>query len=145
MSRKVNYVSKATDGTYTVIIKGNVMKVIDQDNNEGVKTFSSNEKFDISRGFWNCFKQIKEARKDPKIGDMVKIIDQGEVYGSYWTWFNDFNMVKRFDCNKYPDVTKIYKVVDIGPHGEDKTATVVAIEDSDKKIYLINSRGLQKV
>lgn len=145
MSRKVNYVSKATDGTYTVIIKGNVMKVIDQDNNEGIKIFSSNEKFDISRGFWNCFKQIKEARKNPKIGDMVRIIDDGEIYEGYWKWFNDFNMAKRFDFNESPDTTKIYKVVDIGPHEDDSAVAVVAIENTDGKIYLINSHGLQKV
>lgn len=144
MTKRINYVSKATDGTYTLIIKGNVMKVVDKENNEGVKTFARNEKFDIGRGFWNCFKQIKEARKLPKIGDKVKIIDDGECYGTYWTWFEDYNMAMQFDYAMIPDTTKTYEVVAIGPHEEYKEEIIVAVENAEGKIYLVNSRGLVK-
>lgn len=144
MGRKVNFVSKATDGTYTVTIKGNTMSVADSEGNSGFKTFSEGERFDIGKGFWNCFKQIKDERKNFGIGDMVKIIDDGELYDTYWKWFEDFEMAKKYKMYGNPSTACLYKVVAIGPHQDNPNQIVIAIESNQGDIYLIRDAGLRK-
>lgn len=145
MSRKINYVSKAVDGTYSLTIKGNTMSVSDTEGNYGSRTFSDGEKFDVGKGFWNCFKQIKDSKRGIKIGDKVKIIDIEEIYDSYWKWFDDFEMAKRYQMFGNPSTICTYKIVAMGPHEEQEKDIVCAIEDEEGKIYLIRNQGIKKV
>ena len=145
MSRKVNYVSKATDGVYNLTIKGNNMIVTDVDGNTGSKTFMDGEQFDIGKGFWNCFKQIKNARKNLKLHDQVQVIDLNQVYDDYWQWFDDINLVKMFIPGLKPETKTVYMVAAVGPHKTLKGKTVVAIYNGFDQVYLIDQEGLQKV
>lgn len=145
MSRKVNYVSKATDGTYTVIIKGNTLCVKDEEGNYGAKLFADGEKFNVGKGFWHCFKQIKEAKKKIKVGDEVKVIDEGRLYDTYWKWFDDIDMVKGFVPYSTPNLNRAYTVARVAPHEEHPEQNLVAITDGLGAYYLIREDGLQKV
>lgn len=145
MSRKINFVSKATDGVYTVTIKGNTMKVSDEEGNIGTKVFPDNEKFDVGKGFWNCFKQIKKAKKSLNPYDEVKIVDMNEVYDDYWQWFDNIDMVKGFSLFEKPDPNKTYVVAKVAPHKTYPNKTLVAISDGFGAYYLIGYEGLKKV
>lgn len=145
MSRKINYVSKAVDGTYSLTIKGNTMSVSDTQGNYGSRTFSDEEKFDVGKGFWNCFKQIKDSKRGIKIGDKVKIIDANWIYENYWQWFDDIEMVKGFIPNSTPYPDEIYTVAKVGPHKENPENTVIAITNDCGIYWLVDANGVKKV
>ena len=146
MSRRSNYVSKATDGIYTVAIKGNQVTVTDEKGNSGTRVFTDGEKFDIGKGFWNCFKQIKDAKKKISVGNKVKVVDPSKAYVTYWQWFSTFGDAERYMNSDYPiDKNIVFTVTRIAPHQEEPNNLLYCLEDMFNNIYLLRSDGIQKV
>lgn len=146
MSRKVNFVSKVTDGVYTVVIKGNTMSVTDDGYRSGNKVFADGEKFDVGKGFWHCFKQIKEAKKKIQLGDAVRVIDASEAYHNYWQWFSTFSRAEKYMNSTYPiDLNTIFTVAEIDFYEKDSNDLLYCLEDMKGNIYLMGEKGIQKI
>lgn len=114
---------------------------------------------------------IKEALADPgdfrdwledvirpliKVGDIIRIIDCGQLYTTYTSWFKD-NKVDIDIAARYayanetnPSMNVDYVVVAVGKHA-DTNVNIYAIEQKNdyiyggNPIYLINGRGIRRV
>lgn len=83
-----------------------------------------------------------------KAGDIVKVIDAGKRYSSYFSWFDETNngeLKSRFADQFEPlrNDDKL-KVVAVGKHS-DLSETLYACEDIDGTIFLIGSDGVEKI
>lgn len=81
-------------------------------------------------------------------GDIIKVIDAGRRYSTYSSWFDETNngeLKSRFaeENEKLRDGDKL-KVVAVGKHGM-TSETLYACEDIDGTIFLIGSKGVEKI
>lgn len=119
--------------------------------------------FDFMTGVRIAFERLSEDEKEDtkeddeiKVGDVVKIVDKGEMYSSYCDWFDEAcpELASRYAyCynreNDYPNGR--YKVLTKHSHLLDPTTTLCAIQECGKysdrydPIFLINIKGIEKV
>ena len=119
--------------------------------------------FDFMTGARIAFERLSEDEKEDtkeddeiKVGDVVKIVDKGEMYSSYCDWFDEAcpELASRYAyCynreNDYPNGR--YKVLTKHSHLLDPTTTLCAIQECGKysdrydPIFLINTKGIEKV
>ena len=83
-----------------------------------------------------------------KAGDIIKVIDAGKRYLTYFDWFDETNnseLKSRFADQFEPlrNDDKL-KVVAVGKHGT-TSETLYACEDVDGTIFLIGSDGVEKI
>lgn len=151
-----NNVPKNIKGDYDLSIHGN--KIVLVDNKDGTTVEAKchpDDNFDIGTGIDEAFKKLnekrkadEEARKAIKVGDMVKVVDNGQSYTTYTNWCYQnlpFNLVKQYAYHVTPYMGTLGKVVCIAPHLDNNGVKVVAIQDNKNRIYLIKESGLKKV
>ena len=83
-----------------------------------------------------------------KAGDIIKVIDAGKRYSTYFDWFDETNngeLKSRFADQFEPlrNDDKL-KVVAVGKHGM-TSEILYACEDIDGSIFLIGSDGVEKI
>lgn len=105
--------------------------------------------------FNNWLKDI--ARPPIQVNDFVELVDVGEIYSTYFAWFKennvDVDIAARYAYAREgkPSTCGYYRVLAIGKHIDDDSATMYAItkeEDyirSASPVYLINNRGIRRV
>lgn len=99
-------------------------------------------------------KEWKEMRPPLKVGNEVKIVDDGQMYTSYYQWFKennvDLDIASRyaFENNQQINKNVLYKIVAVGYHVSDKNLKMYAIQRADCSIggyvFLINEYGIKK-
>ena len=82
------------------------------------------------------------------VGDIIKVIDAGKRYSTYYSWFDETNngelksrYAKEDDTLRNDDKLK---VVAVGKHSM-SSETLYACEDVDGTIFLIGSDGVEKI
>ena len=92
--------------------------------------------------------EINKASKEPKVGDKVKVIDDGKVYSMYINWLITNNVslesAIKWQCGKFPNNEEKYIIKEIHPHTEFKKDVLALIED-EYNAYIINIEGLEVV
>ena len=83
-----------------------------------------------------------------KAGDIIKVVDAGKRYSTYYDWFDETNnseLKSRFADQFEPlrNDDKL-KVVAVGKHGM-TSEILYACEDIDGSIFLIGSDGVEKI
>jgi len=84
-----------------------------------------------------------------KVGDRVKVVNEGEQYDSYYTWSGwadvPLEYAVRFDYRGRLFNGEVCTVIYVGEHDNWKGHKLVVIEDcSTRQCYLIDSKGLEK-
>ena len=131
-----------TDGTHTTTIK----RYYDDKPNE------QNAIAIVIDKYYQELKDIEKANNLPKVGDTVKVIDDGRTHANYDTWFVKNNIDikyalkwKRGEC---PNNGERYKIVAIHPHGGtssyDKKSILALVED-ERNCYIMNIEGIEVV
>lgn len=126
-------------------------------------TCQSGDRFDLEKGIMLCllkekgigYREIQELAKTAErkinhkfnIGDIVKVINAGKQYDSYFDWFNEQKKpeLKKRYFSKWLLNGKELRVVHFGEHSYFTSTIIYACEDLKGNIYLIGERGLEKV
>lgn len=97
---------------------------------------------------------IVETKDEIKVGDKVKVIDDGMIYPNYNDFFIENNNIDIYLTTNYQydrhniDTKLIYKVRYIGKHSVDNSKICliqeIRAESKNGKVYLINMDGLEK-
>lgn len=96
------------------------------------------------------------TRPPIEVGDIVELVDAGQLYTTYHTWFKennvDIDIAARYDYAGDVNLSTrgFYRVLATGKHCEDGAA-MYAITQKDQVtfggnlVYLVNERGIKKV
>lgn len=97
---------------------------------------------------WINYKNKRKEMDEIKVGDWVTVVDDGKVYPSYSSWFEEYSTTDIAARYVFKDKTNIegksFRVIDMGPHEDFPNVKICAIEDTDYKVYLIDIKGLKK-
>lgn len=154
-----NSAPKSIKGDYDLSIHGN--KIVLVDNIEGTSVeakCSPEDNFDIGEGIKEAFKKLnakrEEIRKEKeeeekriKVGDWVRVINNGRSYINYPKWLYNkvgFQHVKKYAYGDVPPNNLIGRVIAIGNHEIDKSKKIIGLE-ADDCVYIINIEGVKKV
>ena len=94
-----------------------------------------------------------EIKKPIEVGDIVKIVDDSELYKYYDSWFNEYNIPYeyalhyRWGCglNKDDDFTGWFNVIAINKHLTFSKENLYLIQKPyEEDVYLIGERGIKK-
>lgn len=166
-----NNAPKSIKGDYDLSIHGN--KIVLVDNADGTTVEAKchpDDDFDIGIGIKEVFKKLNEKReeickqkeeeeKKIKVGDWVKVVDNGASYSQLINFFKENNILEyaaRFRYGVSPFIGTKGKVLFIEKTKHDDNGIVVievqkenSLEfshlDCYNTIYLINASGLKKV
>ena len=110
------------------------------------------DKFDFMVGAKLTMERMKEedqsVDEEIKVGDTVKVTDNGESYSTYYTWFVENKLTDiglRYAYNSEVKNGTIGSVLAIHPHIHNPYCNLYAIEDRNRTVYVINRRGIQKI
>lgn len=100
---------------------------------------------------------LKDISRPPiEVGDIVELIDAGQLYTTYHTWFKennvDIDIAARYDYAGEVNLStrEFYRVLAIGKHSE-SDVMMYAITQKDEVlfggnlVYLVDERGIKKV
>ena len=111
------------------------------------KTLFDNESLSL---IWE--REEKEEREEIKVGDKVKVINNGYCFDEYYDWveenINTRVLKLKFDYGNILPNETICEVLHINKHihGYDADDTLAYIQDMEnKRCYLINIEGLEKI
>lgn len=163
----IRLVAPANSESIHITRKGDKVHAIFKYGNRVVKRTEAkchpDDIFDFMTGARIAFERLSEDKKEEekeddeiKVGDVVKIVDKGEMYSSYCDWFDEAcpELASRYAyCynreNDYPNGR--YKVLTKHSHLLDPTTTLCAIQECRKysdrydPIFLISTKGIEKV
>lgn len=100
---------------------------------------------------------LKDISRPPiKIGDLVELVDAGQLYTTYPSWFKENNVdidiaAKYAYASEHSPSTKIYYyILAIGKHCTDDVAVYAIAQRNETSlggnpVYLVNERGIKKV
>lgn len=101
---------------------------------------------------------LKDITRPPiKVNDFVELVDVGQLYSTYFTWFKennvDVDIAARYAYAREgnPSTCGHYRVLAIGKHNDDDDVTMYAITKGEGyvngagPVYLVNNRGIKKV
>ena len=111
------------------------------------KTLFDNESLTL---IWE--REEKEERKEIKVGDKVKVINNGYCFDEYYDWveenINTRVLKLKFDYGNILPNETICEVLHINKHNHGYNAddTLAYVQDMEnKRCYLINIEGLEKI
>lgn len=162
------------EGRYTVKIKGNLVEVdtirsIVRSNLLGSCTIQKRyvatarcapeDEFSLSMGVALAMdrlnKQLENANKEIRVGDMVQIVSPNKAYTSFTSWVarhvHDGTMVAMYKYDCAPSSGIVGKVIAVAPHDNDKSKTLLYIEQSHPYsithpgCWLMDSEGVKKL
>ena len=103
---------------------------------------------EVVKKYKSEMEEIDRVSKLPKVGDRVKVIDDGKVYSMYINWLITNNVslesAIKWQCGKLPNNEEKYIIKEIHPHTEFKKEVLALIEDEDNA-YIINIKGLEVI
>ena len=94
-----------------------------------------------------------EIEKPFKVGDIVKVVDDGELFEYYDDWFQEYNIpyeyALRYCWGNGPDVSGLashFKIIAIHKHLKFKDENLYLIQKTDEEaVYLIGERGIENI
>ena len=169
-----NKVKDWQEGSYTVRIKDNLVEVdtirhIVRSDPFGSCTFQKRyvatahcapeDEFSLSMGVALAMdrlnKQLESENKEIKVGDRVQIVLPGKAYTTFTSWVarhvHDSTMVAMYKYNCMPDVGIVGKVIAVASHDNDKSKTLLYIEQNHlygvihPGCWLRDSEGVKKL
>lgn len=115
--------------------------------------------FDFMTGARIAFERLSEDKKEEKkeddeikVGDIVKVVNKGYLYSTYYSWFDKYapELASRYAYNgKIEKLSVEYEVLAVHEH-ESQNTTVCAIQEktddspAHPPIYLIGIAGVRK-
>ena len=83
-----------------------------------------------------------------RVGDKVKVVDNGECYTTYTKFFSENNInpeiAARYMYGKSASKSGYYRVLAKHEH-RSKVDTVCVIEDITSRVFLISEKGIEKL
>ena len=139
------------EGDYTVNIYGQTITVTDSRDNIGTSHCHPDDAFDIKTGFEIAMDRCIKNRNEIRVGDTVKIVNNGGSYTTFTNWVvknvDDKCLIAKYAYNKLPEngaqciVEIVDKTISFG-----KETNVAYIRDVvTDECYLINIKSLEKV
>ena len=147
MSNPNNKAPKEMEGTYTLIIEGNKVKVSDKEGNVGMARCHSDDEFNLAEGMKKAFAELKKEQEAIKVGDTVEIVNPGNSYIRYTDWLKKnlkFEDAVRYDYGCCPNEGTNGIAIAIAKHTI-RDNILVAFETDNHKVYLVEDKGLRKV
>lgn len=116
--------------------------------------YDLNKALSSPNNFHNWLKDI--SRPPIKVGDIVELVDAGQLYTTYPSWFKENNVdidiaAKYAYASEHSPSTKAhYCILAIGKHCTDDIAMYAIAQKNetifgDSSVYLINEKGIKKV
>lgn len=99
MSNPNNKAPKEMEGTYTLTIEDNKIKLVDKEGNVGMARCHPDDEFSLEVGMKEAFAKLEEDKNKIKVGDMVEVVYNGLSYTTYVTWLE--NNLKFKEAVKY--------------------------------------------
>lgn len=100
-------------------------------------------------------KQLESKNKEIKVGDRVQIVLRGKSYPTLTSWVarhvHDSTMVAMYKYGCVPDIGIVGKVIAVAPHDNDKSKTLLYIEQNHlygvihPGCWLMDSEGVKKL
>lgn len=157
-SKLNNKAPKEMEGTYTLAIKGNKIKLIDKEGNVGMARCHPKDEFSLEAGMKKAFAKLEEDKEAIKVGDMVEVILPGHSYSVLDSDFFERNNIMCYAIHYRFGVTpergtkgKVVRVTDNNSYVisvrkdkeyGDKGYTDIVCFDT---IYIVGESGLRKV
>lgn len=161
-------------GTYTIRVKDNLVEIdtirpIKKETSFGSCTLQKRyvgtarcapeDEFSLSMGVALAMdrlnKQLESANKEIKVGDRVQIVSPDKAYTTFTSWVarhvHDGTMVAMYKYNCMPDIGIVGKVIAVAPHDNDKSKTLLYIEQNHlygvihPGCWLMDSEGVKKL
>lgn len=122
----------------------------------GVAKCSPDDEFSLEIGAKLALERLFEAEEPKKavpkykVGDIVKVVNDGKSYTTYDSWFEENNQLKiaaRYVYGNSIENGEMVRILAIGKHRWDENKTICAVESIDtafKRVYLIGIDGLKK-
>lgn len=161
-------------GTYTIRVKDNLVEIdtirpIKKETSFGSCTLQKRyvdtarcapeDEFSLSMGVALAMdrlnKQLESANKEIKVGDRVQIVSPDKAYTTFTSWVtrhvHDSTMVAMYKYNCMPDIGIVGKVIAVAPHDNDKSKTLLYIEQNHlygvihPGCWLMDSEGVKKL
>ena len=101
---------------------------------------------------------LKDITRPPiQVNDFVELVDVGQLYSTYFTWFKennvDIDVAARYVYAREsnPSTCGDYRVLAVGKHIDDDSMAIYAITKEEgyiqgaSPVYLVNDRGIRKV
>ena len=131
-------------GTYVVSVYNNRVKVSrpkqghDKPFIEAEAKCAPEDEFSLSMGVALAMdrlnKQLESANKEIKVGDRVQIVSPDKAYTTFTSWVarhvHDGTMVAMYKYNCAPSNGIVGKVIAVAPHDNDKSKTLLYIEQN---------------
>ena len=103
---------------------------------------------EVVKKYKSEIEKMESKSKEPKVGDKVKVIDDGRVYSMYINWLITNNVslesAIKWQCGKFPNNEEKYIIKEIHPHAELKKNVLALIED-EYSAYIIDIKGLEVI
>lgn len=156
MSNPNNKAPKEMEGTYTLTIEGNKVKVSDKEGNVGMARCHPDDEFNLAEGMKKAFAELKKEQEVIKVGDTVAIIYPGNSYSTLDEFFVENNLFEygvKYRYGVTPHGGEIGTVVYINKgryavevertnnEGNDRYKSLICY----KPIYVIGAQGIRKV
>lgn len=93
---------KDMEGSYTLTVNGRTTTLSDGKNMVSA-TCHVDDNFDIGEGVRECFKKLKEARKEIKVGDIVEVVDNIAACVAYTNFFEQHDLMYYAPFYRYRD------------------------------------------
>ena len=100
-------------------------------------------------------KRLESENKEIKVGDRVQIVLPGKAYTAFTSWVarhvHDSTMVAMYKYGCVPDIGIVGKVIAVAPHDNDKSKTLLYIEQNHPYgvihpgCWLMDSEGVKKL
>lgn len=152
-------------GTYVVSVCNNTVKVFRPKQRCGKSLVEAEAKcapeddFSLSMGVALAMdrlnKQLESENKEIKVGDRVQIVSPDKAYTTFTSWVarhvHDGTMVAMYKYNCVPSSGIVGKVIAVAPHNNDKSKTLLYIEQSHfygfvhPGCWLMDSEGVKKL
>ena len=137
------------EGSYTIRVTGNLVEAskVHKDTVDGHVCYKKNsaqvkcdpeDDFSLSMGVALAMdrlnKQLESENKEIKVGDRVQIVSPDKAYTTFTSWVarhvHDGTMVAMYKYNCAPSNGIVGKVIAVAPHDNDKSKTLLYIEQS---------------
>lgn len=132
-------ITTLTDGTHTTTVKRHID---DKHNERSAVGYVVDKYFDE-------LKEIERVSKLPRVGDKVKVIDDGKAYSTYSDWLLenkvDIKYAIKWKNGNAPRNGDCYTVIKIHPHENAEEYGDVALIDGSYGTFLIGVEGLEVV
>lgn len=158
MNKTNNKALKEMEGTYTLTIEGNKIKLVDKEGNVGMARCHPDDEFSLEAGMKEALAKLEEDKEAIKVGDMVEIVMPGLSYSTLGYDFFERNNIMCYAIHYRFGVTpergtkgKVVRVTDSNSYVisvrkdkeyGDKDYTDIVCFDT---IYIVGESGLRKV